>query len=133
MIMKINKNYNESNTAANPPVKIEKKYEGEGGCWHDKKYWGTSTMYKAAQELEPYDLQLAALNLDVQFPLADTIANFCYQYKRVMDADLSYPIIQAPDGWIMDGYHRIAKAILEGRTTIKCVRLKVLPEVDRIE
>ena len=49
----------------------------------------------------------------------------------MQQVDLSYPIIQAPDGWIMDGYHRIAKAILEGKTTIKAVRLPALPEPDR--
>jgi hypothetical protein len=51
----------------------------------------------------------------------------------MQQVDLSYPIIQAPDGWIMDGYHRIAKAILEGKTTIKAVRLPALPEPDREE
>ena len=38
-----------------------------------------------------------------------------------------------PSGFIADGWHRIAKAILRGDETIKCVRLKTMPEPDSIE
>lgn len=33
----------------------------------------------------------------------------------IEDVDLSYPIILGPDGRVMDGMHRVARAILEGR------------------
>jgi hypothetical protein len=38
---------------------------------------------------------------------------------RIHDADLSYPIIVSKDGVIIDGYHRLAKAVLSETTTIK--------------
>lgn len=39
-------------------------------------------------------------------------------YKRIMKADLSYPIILSFDGFIVDGVHRISKAYLEERKEI---------------
>lgn len=117
----------------NPKVNIEHFFVKDNTCSYGDKKWEAGTLFAAARDLKPYDLQLSALNLDAPFATANTIALFLYQSKRVQEADLSYPIIQAPDGWIMDGLHRIVKAILEGRETIKAVRLPVLPEPDRIE
>ena len=48
--------------------------------------------------------------------------------KAVLNADLSFPIILDEDGEIMDGRHRIMKAILEGKRNIKAVRFNENPE-----
>ena len=48
----------------------------------------------------------------------------------IQSADLSYPIILGPDGRVMDGMHRVARALLEGRSSIPAVRLPTLPEPD---
>jgi hypothetical protein len=55
------------------------------------------------------------------------------EMKRVMDADLSYPVILHPDGWLMDGFHRVARALREGRDIIPAVRFtaEALPTPDR--
>jgi ParB-like chromosome segregation protein Spo0J len=42
--------------------------------------------------------------------------------ERVIDADLSYPILIHPTGWLMDGYHRVARALMEGRKTLPAVQ-----------
>lgn len=34
--------------------------------------------------------------------------------KRVLNTDLNYPIILNEEGFIMDGWHRVTKALLEG-------------------
>ena len=39
-------------------------------------------------------------------------------YKRIMDADLSYPIFVRADNDLIDGAHRLCKAILTGKKTI---------------
>lgn len=115
----------------NPKVNIDKFYIKDNTCTNGTDVWDSGTLFAAAKDLEPYDLQLSALDLSAPFASANTISLFCYQMKRVIDADLDYPIIQAPDGWIMDGLHRIVKAIIEGKTTVKAVRLPVLPQPDR--
>jgi hypothetical protein len=48
-------------------------------------------------------------------------------------ADLSYPIILSADGSVMDGMHRVARALHEGRPSIKAVQLTVDPEPDYID
>ena len=40
--------------------------------------------------------------------------SFVYHCKRVKDCNLEYPIILDDFGQICDGWHRIAKAVLEG-------------------
>lgn len=48
------------------------------------------------------------------------------------DADLSFPIILAADGAVMDGMHRVAKAVREGRREIAAVQFVDDPPADHI-
>ncbi len=50
--------------------------------------------------------------------------------KQIYEADLSYPIILCSEGRLMDGMHRVCKALLEGRTTISAVQFSepLLPD-----
>ncbi len=41
-----------------------------------------------------------------------------------------YPIILGNDGRVMDGMHRIARALLEGHATIKAVQFEIQPGPD---
>lgn len=50
--------------------------------------------------------------------------------RLMLDADLSDPVILGPDGRVMDGMHRIARAMLDGKTEISAVRFPDLPEPD---
>jgi len=50
--------------------------------------------------------------------------------RLVNEVDLSHPIVVGPDGRVMDGMHRVARALLEGRLSITARRLPVLPEPD---
>lgn len=53
--------------------------------------------------------------------------------RLVHEADPSYPIIVDPDGGVMDGMHRVAKALLAGHATIAARRLAVLPDPDHTD
>ena len=48
--------------------------------------------------------------------------------QLIRDCDLTYPIILDASGRVMDGMHRICKAIMEKRPTIKAVQFKDDPE-----
>ncbi len=37
---------------------------------------------------------------------------------------MGYPVILSSEGRVMDGMHRIARALLEGRSTIEAVRFE---------
>ena len=52
--------------------------------------------------------------------------------KLMDDADLSFPIILAADGGVMDGMHRVAKAVREGRSEIAAVQFLVDPPPDYV-
>ena len=55
------------------------------------------------------------------------------EHARLMrEADLSYPIILSCTGRVMDGMHRIAKAVLEGHASIDAVRFETDPEPDYV-
>ena len=50
--------------------------------------------------------------------------------RLIDETDLGYPIILASDGSVMDGMHRVAKALLEGQETIGAVKFSQDPEPD---
>ena len=55
------------------------------------------------------------------------------EHIRLMDeADLSFPIILSSSGAVMDGMHRVAKAVLRGRKVIEAVRFEHDPEPDHV-
>jgi hypothetical protein len=51
----------------------------------------------------------------------------------IQKADLNFPIILSCDGSVMDGMHRLAKAVLLGRTTIEAVQFTDYPAPDYID
>jgi len=55
------------------------------------------------------------------------------EHLRLIDeADLSFPIILSSDGAVMDGMHRVAKAVLQGRKDIEAVQFERDPEPDHV-
>lgn len=53
--------------------------------------------------------------------------------KLIQETDLSYPIILSAEGQVMDGMHRVAKALLEGRETIEAVQFDEDPKPDYVD
>lgn len=54
-------------------------------------------------------------------------------FELIDRADLSYPIILAADGSVMDGMHRVAKALSEGHQTIAAVQFSEDPDPDYVD
>ncbi|HEV2839900.1 MAG TPA: hypothetical protein VGW39_01110 [Chthoniobacterales bacterium] len=53
--------------------------------------------------------------------------------KLINEADLSFPIILSADGRVMDGMHRVLKALKDGLQSIEAVRFQRDPEPDFID
>lgn len=51
-------------------------------------------------------------------------------FKLMMETNLRHPIILCSNSRVMDGMHRILRALHEGKTRIKCVRFLDDPEPD---
>jgi len=52
--------------------------------------------------------------------------------RRILEADLRYPIILSAEGYLMDGGHRIAKAYLLEMREVAAVQFALDPEPDYI-
>ena len=59
-----------------------------------------------------------------------TVRKIVEHMRLVRDVDPMFPIILGADGRVMDGMHRIARALLEGRPTIRAVRFGTQPKPD---
>jgi hypothetical protein len=52
--------------------------------------------------------------------------------RLINDCDFTYPVILSSDGRVMDGMHRICKALLVGLSDIEAVRFLQDPEPDYV-
>jgi hypothetical protein len=99
--------------------------------------WYIDTIWAAAEGLQAEDLSIDEVHeLDRvcwfgdawgKRPTCRAVIEHC---KRMIDADLSYPVILGPNGEVLDGVHRIGKAMLAGETKVRAVRLAQMPEED---
>jgi hypothetical protein len=63
-------------------------------------------------------------------PAESTVRQIVTHMRLVQEVDPRHPIILGVDGRVMDGMHRVARAMLEGRTSIAAVRFVVQPDPD---
>jgi hypothetical protein len=61
-----------------------------------------------------------------------TCRNVALHARLMNETDLSHPIILSQDGRVMDGMHRVCKALVQGRKTISAVRFEQDPEPDYV-
>lgn len=96
--------------------------------------WDVDRLIRLTQGLEATPVLLAEIReLDEPYwhasggdlPTCRLIAN---HMRLVQDADLAHPIIICPEGRVMDGMHRVLKALLQGREFLLAYRLPILPE-----
>jgi hypothetical protein len=98
--------------------------------------WDVDHLIELTSGLAVHDVALSSIaEIDSVFWFgADgsptTVRILVRHMELVHAADLSFPVILAADGRVMDGMHRIAKALLEGRATVRAVRFKEPPEPD---
>ena len=117
-------------------VKIDKIWDHAGRCRYgetvdgQRETWIVANLWEQAKDLPVQEMPMSALNLWSLHPKVKTMRDFVAHMKNVLEADMSYPIILDEDGWVMDGRHRIAKALLEGHEKIKFVRFDITPSPD---
>ena len=116
--------------AAYPVVAIDQHPGiGEQFAEYNGKQWSVSRLIALSveQELPVYDAPLAFMDLSDSLWDESTPVELAGHFTAVRDADLSKPIILASTGWLMDGRHRLVKALMDGHATIKAVRFEVDP------
>ncbi len=96
--------------------------------------WYSETLWCLAKDLESFAIeieQIPELDRNCWFestePALREVTKHC---ARIHNADLSYPVILNDDGSLMDGGHRICKALLKGDKTIQAVQFSEMPKPD---
>jgi hypothetical protein len=107
--------------------KVDSQEIDDGYCVYD-----IPSVIFQARELEPFDMPLIGMNMAYKVSNGDYLIDFVSHMKSVLAADLTKPIILDRDGWLIDGRHRICKALLEGHQTIKAVRFAENPHYKRL-
>jgi len=97
-----------------------------------KHYWSVPRLFELSRSLKVMDIPLDHMNTWGKYENL-TYREFVMHMKAVNNADLKKPIILDEDGEIMDGRHRLLKALLIGAKTIKAVRFEENPTPCRID
>jgi hypothetical protein len=97
--------------------------------------WDVDRLVELSRELPVKDVDLASIDeIDSVYWFDElerpTVRKVVDHMKLVEEVDFSHPIILGFDGRVMDGMHRIAKALLEGRATIRAVQFEAPLEPD---
>ena len=97
----------------------------------DGKSWSVARLIKLAEEFPAYEVPVFTFPTWI-WPWEDdqSLDSFINHAHRVQNADLSIPILISPSGAIIDGMHRLCKAILEKKETVKVKYFKELPSPD---
>ena len=115
-------------------IKITKWCDYKDQAFGDgKKRWRICGLIERSATLEVFEIPLKHLNIANLYPRLDSMREYISHIKQVLDADLDKPIILDDEGYVMDGRHRIAKALIEERETIKAVRFEKTPDADYTE
>lgn len=101
--------------------------------------WDVDDLIKLTQNLPIKTIDLSSIT-ELNEPYwythegdVPTCLSIIEHMKLVTEASLAYPIIICPEGKVMDGMHRTAKASLNGLGTIKAYQLPTLPAPNFID
>ena len=103
---------------------------------HGLDAWDVDRLIELSRDLPVKDVDLASNDeIDSVYWFDDqlerpTVRRVVDHARLIEDVDLSYPIILGHDGRVMDGMHRIAKALLQGQETIRAVQFDTDLEPD---
>jgi len=94
--------------------------------------WTAPSLYAAAkkQGCRKFKLPLDHLDLTWRRWKDLRVIDMAYFYQRIRRTNLNHPILLGPCGNILDGAHRIVRAIAEGKNYVWAVRLRDMPVED---
>lgn len=101
--------------------------------------WDVDRLIALSRELVPFDVPLADIaEIDENCWFSDrdpapTCRAIVDHLRLMAETDDRYPIILSSDGRLMDGMHRVAQALFDGRSTIRAVRFIEDPPPDHVD
>jgi hypothetical protein len=96
------------------------------------KAWDVDRLVALSRHLHSESVSIASIReLDKTYWGEPMTCRVVADHARLInESDLSYPVILSSDGRVMDGMHRVLKALLLGRSHIAAVRFVSDPEPD---
>jgi hypothetical protein len=100
--------------------------------------WDVDRLIRLTSEEKPVDLALETIrqldenfwfSLDGDTPTCRRVAEHA---KLINQTSLDHPIIIDPEGRVVDGMHRVCKALIDGLKTVKAIKLSTMPQPDFI-
>lgn len=95
-------------------------------------HWAVSRLFELSKALPVMEIPLDHLNIYYKYENI-SLRDMVMHMKAAKESNLDYPIILDEDGDIMDGRHRLMKALLIGAETIKAVRFEKNPSPCRVD
>ena len=95
-------------------------------CKIGRHHWSIPRLFELVRDLPVMNIPMDHLYIYYTYDKL-TLREMVSHLKAINDSDLSFPIILDEDGELMDGRHRIMKALLDGEKTIKAVRFDKNP------
>jgi hypothetical protein len=94
--------------------------------------WDVDRLLALTRHLDPQLVPVASIReLDEPYwaePM--TCRNVAEHARLINESDLGYPVILSSDNRVMDGMHRVLKALIQGESHIRAVRFLTDPEPD---
>lgn len=101
--------------------------------------WDVRRLIRLSQDLPVQNIALTTIS-EIDEPHwyseegdTPTCRSLLQHMQLIEEADLAFPIILDHDGRVMDGMHRVCKAIRQGESRIKAVRFSKTPEPDFVD
>ncbi len=96
------------------------------------KAWDVDRLVTLTQDIGPERVPIADVReLDEAYWGGCMTCRQVAEHARLIEeADPTFPVILSSDGRIMDGMHRVLKALLMGLTHVPAVRFRTDPEPD---
>lgn len=85
--------------------------------------WKIQDLMAAVKDEPAFELPVKFIDISSHSFDNEDLFEFAQHMKHVLDADMSFPIIMDHRGRIIDGRHRIVKALIESRATVLCKRI----------
>lgn len=89
----------------------------------DGNEYNVARLIDDARDLPVFEVPVAALDLSGEIWPGSNMLALAFHIKKVMDANLDFPILLDWNGAVADGRHRILKAIVTGKRTVKAKRI----------
>lgn len=116
------------------PVTVDTATFAQNRCYMDDRVYTAANLVEKAKDLIPFDLPLCAIDISANvFKSCTSAKDIVQHFIRIRDVDTSYPVIMDESGFIMDGWHRVMRAIADGKATIPAVRFAERPVEDFVK